>query len=1101
MRKGKMKHRSQWLLTSTLALGLLVLPALAAATTYYVDASRVNDTGDGLTLATAWKTITHAADTVPAGTAGVPNVIMVADGIYDFLGNGEDFPINFTNDFVGLTAVVGGTPTLDTTQADPSLRDALDVDGKGFSVSGLTFENAMYAIDISEGGFSITNNTFGDSVTGGVEDGIHFERYEADLSASVSFADMGITGNTFYTTSNGIYVWVQQDFDYITENLTATFGNFMVTGNTFEVHGGDGIYVSDLFYVEDLYNGTVTVGNFTLSTNTFTGGSYGLDFFSQLDDLEDTQATVGNTLINNNTFTDQSSYAIDMDYWDITYIYGTSSVVTGDLTVSDNTITGDVATYTDCDGIYMDDLGYIQYIYDESTVTTGAVNVTNNKVDISDYALYIYFDPITYIGEQYWGDTVVVTMGPTNITGNTFTSDDYYGAYIEYYDMAYYTYGQSKIVIGAVNVSNNTITSYYDALYFYIDYLGDYMYEDSSLLFNPITLNDNKLTSTDDDAMYVELYEPAYEMYDSSSVNIQSVDISGNILKGYGYGLYFYYDYFGNYMYDNSSLTMGPATISNNTVTSTNSYGMYIEWYEFAYDVYNNATATMGPFTINGNTITSSDEGLYFDWDYIGEDMEDNSSLTIDTVTISDNKVTSSNDAAFYWYMDSFAEDLNQNSRAALAAVNITGNTLTGYNEALYFYFDQAAYSLYDTSEVTMGTFTVSGNTMKSTGGGDPCFFLEYNGEYIGSYLHDYAQATLPNWVITNNSLDTVGNYDGFYFDNEYNPYYNEGYSTVRYGSMLIDSNTFNPNKDAGMEWGIYLYFYESGYGTDEASTWSYGDITISNNKLFNIGDEAIYVGFDDIAYDLSDAPKVSMGDLDISQNTIDMAEYGVSTYFYLDADDGTTLTVGDLNIVANDLTNISDYGIYVDYSWVGADSDASVSVGNTTIDANEVHGLSGSMEGIYLHTDVEDEDNVAFGEVNVLGNSVSGFENGIYLDYVKEAMVGCNIVQLNSISGLYFGADGLFSGSHTAINNTLVDNGLGVQVDPDASPLLVVNAEKNWWGDAAGPVACASCNKISAAASTLSFDPWLHSAPTSQCGSAFSWPMFIPAITGAGIR
>ena len=97
----------------------------------------------------------------------------------------------------------------------------------GFSVSGFTFQDAHYAIDISEGGFTITDNVFDNTV----DRGIQFYNSASNLSADVSFPDMSITNNTFNTISFGTYVYVYQDFDYDIrpKTLTAAFGNFTVS--------------------------------------------------------------------------------------------------------------------------------------------------------------------------------------------------------------------------------------------------------------------------------------------------------------------------------------------------------------------------------------------------------------------------------------------------------------------------------------------------------------------------------------------------------------------------------------------------------------------------------------------------------------------------------------------------------------------------------------------------------------------------------------------------------------------------------------------------------------------------------------------------------
>jgi Protein of unknown function (DUF1565) len=1088
-----MKHRSQWLLTSTLALGLLALPALAAATTYYVDDGG-SDGNNGLTPGTAWQTISHAAATVPAGTSGAPNVIMVASGTYD-LANGETFPINFDNDYVSLTGDGVGTPTLDTTQADTSLRDALDVDATGFSASGLTFTNASNGITIYEGGFSIAGNTFESTLSLG----IYLDSTYSDIPVDVTVAAMSVTNNTFKTTGTGFYADVDLDFDDTVENLDLTIGAMTISGNTFTSGAGVSIYGP---YVSDIYNGSVSIGNFSVTNNTFTGGGNAFRFDGTLDYMEDTEINVGAVTISNNTFTDQSNTTLRFFNYKVQYLSGTTTATFGDLTIDNNTITADATTYPNTDGIDLEHIWDFYYIYDETVVNVGSVNVTNNTVNVADQALYIYSYGIWDIGEEFWGDTVQITTGPLNVTGNTLTSDEDIGAYLYLAYIAYDTYGDVSVTSGAVTVSDNIISSYSEALYLYFYEWAYDMYETSVFSAGAVTVSDNTLTSSNNDGLHYEMDEYGYYMLGNSQANVGAVLIDNNTITSYGEALYFYLDDVGTYPEDNSSFTMDTVTISNNTMTSSDSYGIYYENYDVGYYMYDNSQVNVGAVLIDNNTIDSYEDALYFYYSSTAYELDGNSSFTMDPLTISNNTLTSSDYAALYWEMGEFADYMYGSAQATLGAVSITGNKLTGNQYALYFEFDDTAYYMYDTSEAILGTFTVMGNTMKSTGGSYDCLYIYYYDDYIGGYMYNYSQATLPSWIISNNSFDTVGDNYGFYFENEYNPYYLYDYSTANYGSMLIDNNTFNPDKNAGMVNGIYLYFYEPGYGSEGASTASYGDITISNNKLYNIVDEAIFVDYDEVPYYLTDhAPKFTMGNLAISKNTIDTAGYGIYTYLYLETEVGATVTIGDLDIAENILTNISDYGIYVDYDWVGNSNpdDAVITVGKTTIDSNEVSGLTGSSEGIYFYTDIEDVDNINFGEVNVLGNTVSGFNSGFYFGGLEGATVSisCNTAENNSISGLSFDGDGTV----TVMNNSLFDNGLGLQVDGGSPATLVVNAEKNWWGDAAGPVACTTCNKIDAGPATVNFDPWLTSAPTSQCGGAFSWPMFIPAITGAGLR
>jgi hypothetical protein len=943
-----LKKRTGCLAGLALAAAFLALPGLASAATYYVSTTGDDTTGDG-SSGNPWKTITHAAATVPAGSAGTPNIISVAAGTYDNTTNGETFPITFTRSFVSLTGAGAATTIIDPEEINTS--DALHVDATGFSVSGFTFQNMSDAdaIVITEGGFTISNNVFDTTVN----DGVSFYRpSETDRTTSVSFADMAITNNTFKTRQNGVYVSLEIDFDDTVSGLTATFGNFTISGNTFPLTSGDGIYISNLFSPQDITNGTVTAGNLTVTGNTVTGGDTGIYFYSYVYYMENTQLSVGNVVVSNNTCTNQSSYGIYLYNWEFEYFYGTTNATLGNFTVSGNTVEAtDYATYPNTNGIYLDYMDYISYMYDETTVTTGAISVTNNTVDVDDYGIYFYSYGIWDIGEDA-GDSVAVTTGTRTISGNTINSNDYYGLYLDLDYIGYDMYGTSTVDYGNLNISNNTITSYYEAFYFYCWYeAGYYMYNDAQATLGSVTISGNSLTSSGDDAIYYNL------------------------------------EYIGYEMYGNSAATFGPTSITNNTLTAGSGYGIYFYFYETPTYMYDNATFAMGNFTIDDNTI------------------------------------------------------------------NATG------------------------------------------GDGINVYYYDY---YVGSYMEGNSVATLPGWIITDNTIDVTGGNDGIEFYTYSNPDDNYDQAAVHFGSMRIDNNTFNPDKNAGMDYGIYFWIEDLVEGAYGPTTTTFGNITITDNRFYAVDSEAIYLGYDDVGYYFDDAAILTVGDIEIGSNTIDMAPIGIDAYFYdLYTNDSASVTIGKLNIHDNTLTNISDYGISVYYYNVNDDpGTATLSIGAPTISGNTISGVAAKNEGIYLYVDNSTE-GITFGMPTISGNTVSGFNQGIYLEGLEEASLSCNFLENNASVGMRFNTAGTNFAVH---DNSIVGNHVGLLVDDGQT--AVINAEKNWWGDKLGPAACASCNRVDPGDSgTVDFTPWLTSQPQKfSCGAAFPWILFIPAITGMGI-
>ncbi len=970
-------------------LGLLALPTLAAGATYYVNVAGDDGVAPLLNDCTVelapCKTITHAAAQVPAGTAGDPNIIEVALGTYD-TANGELFPIAFANNYVSLTGVGAATTTIDV-GSTPTPPNALNVTARSFSVSGFTFSNASYAIHIDQGGFSIHDNIFDDTV----EIGVYGEVYNTP-PGNVDFRvdSMSFANNSFACTDYGVDVNIGLVFDGTTTGLTATIGNITATGNTFTGNSSTAFLLDDI-YVQDMITGTATVGNINISSNFFTDCSSGIDLddlwvrgitdstvtwgtinvnnntFIRNDDaiafsgyfgdisghMVDTSITLGNMSVSGNTVTDNSSTAINIDYFEVNYLYGTSNATLANLLVQNNTISADTLPVSGY-GIYIDDIGDIDYIYDTSTVTTGTVAVSGNSVESYDEALYIDNYGIWDIGTSGGTDTVRVNFGPTNITDNPkLSSKNSYGFYLNIDYFGYDQYAQTRVDAGLVTVSNNTISS------------------------------------ADSDGMYMYYYfESAYTMEDDAQLNIAGF------------------------------------TMTNNHITAPQGDGCYIEVNELGYDMYNNAKVSAGPTLISGNTIESS-------------------------------------------------------------------------GEALYLYFYETALYLYNDAVFTMSPWTITNNTLTAgDSASEAALYIYYYDYYVGSYMEDDSSATLPDWIISNNTIDVEGGYDGIYYYTYSNPDDNADNAAVHFGSILIDNNIFNENKDVGMDSAVNFWIEDVCEGGYDASTFSHGDITVTNNTIYNVENTGINLDYDDVGYEFDATGKATMGDVTIADNTIDTAPVGImAQYAGIYSEVSAVVTLGTLDITGNTVNKIDKIGIGfdIDASLDEPADPASLTIGKTTIADNTVTAsATPDAQSIGININAAIGDGVVFAAPELSGNTVTGFESGIFADTLAEALISCNTLQDNSTAGLQVDSNGTF----TAVFNSFIDNGLGIKIDAGAS--ATVEAEKNWWGDAAGPAACATCNKIDAGGGSVNYTPWLASKPTSQCGGyTFPWTMFMPAITG----
>jgi hypothetical protein len=649
-----------------MAIALHALPNMASATNYYVNATSGNDANNGLSHATAWETITHAAATVPSGTSAAdPNVIYVSSGTYNIGNNHETFPINFTHDFVSLIGAGAATTFID--MQNLTVADALHVSAKGFSLSGFTFQRAQRAIGISEGGFSIANNVFQSTIG----QGIYFFRNETGRTESISFADMSITGNTFNTFTEGIYVNVDLGFDNTANSLSASFGNLTISANNFLLTGGEGINIASLS-PHHIRNGTVTIGNFTITGNTFEGGTTGLSSDSSMSYLTNCQVTIGNMTVTDNTFTNLDGYGMDFNWWGIDYLNqsdpGATDVNLGDLVISDN-----MASSTSY-AIYLQ-RGSIHDIYYQSTVTTGPIKITGNTFNVENDGLNISFESVHTLGDPSRDDTVKVSLGGTTITGNTISAN-YYVTYLIHDSVAYDTYGHSSVATAPLFISDNTLTSQWDnALYIELVNIAQ-LHDNSSLAWGPITVNNNTLRTMD---------------------NYEAISF---IISGLGAG-----------STDAPSLTMGDIGFGNNTIDASRGINVFVN------NLASSETAkvTFGKLNIHDNTLSNiSSWGIQVSYSNSNSNPA-TASLIIDAPEISGNILSSTSGQS------NGIEIVINNATDGITfgTAGISANTVTGFEDGIFLGLDEAVLSCnYLENNAlgirfnTAGTFIVKNNSL-----------------------------------------------------------------------------------------------------------------------------------------------------------------------------------------------------------------------------------------------------------------------------------------------------------------------------------------------------------------------------------------------------
>jgi hypothetical protein len=423
--------------------------------------------------------------------------------------------------------------------------DVISITAAGVTVDGFTIQNgANDNIVANEGGFTVTGNSFYSGTTG-----VSMEIEEPVVKETYTLPDVAVIRNSFMSAGAGVYlsIYVDGNSDTVTINL----GRMSILSNTL-ASCNTGVYVEGP-YVTRVAGGQVSVGALTLSGNRINEGAYGIGSSGCFDRITSTLVTVGDVIVAGNTLRNQTDSAIDLDYYDADHWYGTSTGIFGQLVIRDNDI-----VCADCDGVYVNDVGYMESLYDASSASAGDILIEGNLVDVSGDAdsdgVYVSYDTIL---DLY--DTSSATLGETWITENVITATGD-GIYIDYYEIGYDVYNDTATALGQVHVTDNVV----------------------------------RAGAT---GIYVDFEDTAHGVYNSAQVLFGDFEIAANWVQGGSEGVNLTYDSTDvNADVDGTATVQLPAyNLINNVLARNSDSGVYV-----------NGNA---PITVVHNTIVSPTVG------------------------------------------------------------------------------------------------------------------------------------------------------------------------------------------------------------------------------------------------------------------------------------------------------------------------------------------------------------------------------------------------------------------------------------------------------------------------------------------------------------
>ena len=425
---------------------------------------------------------------------------------------------------------------------------------------------------------------------------------------------------------------------------------------------------------------------------------------------------------------------------------------------------------------------------------------------------------------------------------------------------------------------------------------------------------------------------------------------------------------------------------------------------------------------------------------------------------------------------------MHGNASAELPSYVITGNTFNVSLNGIYLYNYGNPHGAYDDTLIDFGGFFIDDNTFECCGDGIYLFY-----EVVCHENYDSSATIIGDITVTGNTFDVDG--DGIYLYVYETPYSMDNNATFYFGELFIDDNTFS------CEYGIYLEYYETPYEIDFGDFYysnviiTFDDVTITNNRFYDVDYYAIRIYYDEIGYNLIYNSTLEFGDLLIADNVIDNLTDGDgidvadNVYSY----DESRLTMGMLDILRNEISNVSGDGIDIDY-YFDAYGNSAQTIGRALIQGNTIDACGWAGVYLYMYLYNESGATVNLGNPMIEENTISNCGDGVDFEDVEHATIRRNMI-VNNTGSADSGVD-LNSGSadNEIYENCFIGNTPYQAVDNGTNNFL----DRNFWDDWDG----SGAYEIFGTANNSDENP-LDECPLGQEPPA---PAQLPALTPVGL-
>ena len=566
---------------------------------------------------------------------------------------------------------------------------------------------------------------------------------------------------------------------------------------------------------------------------------------------------------------------------------------------------------------------------------------------------------------------------------------------------------------------------------------GIYVYSGASTL----TINNSEVTTFDPDYRF---YFYTYGTLSIERSNIHRMSTYG--IYTYGGTLTLRNNDIHNGSYSGISAYYGdsqaPLILTNNSLYAINYYAMFLQVYSYfgAGEGPHNLAAD---FVIRGNNVSDNVGGGIYVYRYFYDYLNTASSL-VSNLTVENNLFLRNRGPALYIYNSVWNGQGTSAATVSLTGtVNITGNRVEQNAAYQAVFLVNAVSSTFSGSCRVDLALNFSNNIISDNAGAG--VFIDYystadhsstadvsnDGSMIfanntivrnqgyGLYIYRYAYAYLARNASINGTISVLGNTitnnadAGIYLFNY--AFTTDGYSSLIDGPVRIENNTVVYNSG----YGVYTYNYAYKYQGDLNGTAEIrGPLTVRGNEVaFNDGYNALQI--DRQAYSYTGSTAYLGGDITVSNNRVynnsgNGIDIGFNSNKYLGKASGISIIDSNLTLEDNWVANNSLYiGVSIDRTSVTYYSSASRVTGWTRIRGNLIEGHDSN--GLQLIQRA----------LNYYGSS------GAESRQTGDILVENNVIRRNNQAAayMYFYSYSYYSTStrveanYTVRNNTITDN------------------------------------------------------------------------------